>query len=176
MWGGRLAGGTDAEDLQDVVVDREGGMARQVADQGIDRAGRKGHGRAAVRAKQVMSVAGRAAKVGGVAVRLDDAGEDVDCGEDLERAVDGGATDLRAIWRVAELGHELLGAERAGVPEHGLHDRCARGGEPVAVGAQDSFDLGARGCAGGFGMVMEVGSHASSVPRRWDTVSYRIGG
>ena len=137
-WRGDLAGvlarGAEPEHLQQVTLDAEPGIAAEVADELVDRAGREGDRHAAVGADEMVTVSGHAGDVGRMAVGAEDATQDVDGGEELERPVDRGAADLGDPF--PQVRHHLLGGEGAGAGEDVGDDRTAGGGRAVAVASE----------------------------------------
>lgn len=118
-----LAGGTGTKHFQEVIVNLERRVPRQGRYQVIQRAERERHRHAAGRADDVVTMTGQVADVGRVTVWLDDAAEDIDRGEDFERAVNRCPPDTAADR--AHIGHQLLCREWLGVAEKGVdHGRA----------------------------------------------------
>jgi hypothetical protein len=111
-----LAFRADAEDFEVVTVDREVRVAREVAEEIVEGAAREGDDGAALRANEVVAVPRLTDDVGGVTAGLEQARQEIDRREDLQRAVDGGPADR------GELLDELLGGEGAPVGKDGLDD------------------------------------------------------
>ena len=153
--------GANAEDFQEVAVDREVGVAGKVTDEVVDGAAGEGDDGAAVGADEVVAVAGETDDVGGMAIGLEETGEDVDGGEDLEGAVDGGTTRL---WVAAlEVGDDLLGGEGSRPSEDGLEDGAPRTGDAVAVLGEEGNDSGRGGRRRGRPRRRAKGNHAESL-------------
>ena len=126
-----LASRADAEDFEVVTVDGEVRVAREIAQEVVEGATGEGDDGAALGADQVVAVPRLTDDVGGVTAGLEEASQEIDRGEDLQRAVDGGATDR------GEFLDDLLGGERSPVGENGIDNRAARAGQPVAVIVED---------------------------------------
>ena len=75
----------------------------------------------------MMPMSWFAGYVGGVSARLQDPGAEIERCEKFERSVDRRPPGGR------HLGNDLLGGERAIVPEYGLDHRTARSRYPVTV-------------------------------------------
>ena len=137
-----LAGRTDAKDLQEMTVDGELGVAAEVADQLVDRAGRKRHRGSAAGTDQVVTVAGRTDDVGRVPARLQNPRQHVDRSQDLEGPVDRRSTQPRLTC--FELRNDLFSRERPFVAQNGAEDRTPRTGQAIAMPCErvDDLDLG----------------------------------
>lgn len=92
----------------------------------------------------MMTVTEGVRNVGGVTVRLDQPGQHVDRGQDLQRAINRGAANGwpgRVLHVIAELCHELFGGKGSGMRQHRIDDGCPGGGEAVPVLHEDGFDI-----------------------------------
>ena len=117
----------ETEDLQTMPFDREIVAASQLADGRFDRARGEGNDIAAVRADQVMPVTGFADHIGGMTVRSEQPGKNID------RCHDRQGTKARGP---ADTGQELdgqLGGEGRGLPYHRLDHVASRPRGAVSV-------------------------------------------
>jgi hypothetical protein len=130
-----LTTGADAEDFEVMTVDGEVGVAGEIAQEVVDRAPGKGDDGTALGADEVVAVARLADDVGGVATGLEEAGQQIDRGEDLQRPIDGRAPDRREFF------DELFGGERPPVGEDGFDDGTARHGQAVTVIVEHAQDM-----------------------------------
>lgn len=101
----RLTGWADAKDLKDMVFDLKIGTCHEIAHEIVNRACCECHRFATVLAEQVVTMTGCTPDVNRVPVRLDDTSEDIDCCENLERAIDGRAADARLVRGSGEFGN-----------------------------------------------------------------------
>jgi hypothetical protein len=107
-----------------VALDAEASIAAEVARELVDRAGGKRDRLAAVGADEVVAMPGHAGDVGGMAVRPEHPTQDINRGEELEGAVDGGPADL---WgALPQRPHDLLGRERP-IPAEDIVDDGSAG-------------------------------------------------
>ena len=113
---GRAADRAEAEDFQEVTFDREIGVAAQIADELVDRAGRKGDDVAAAGADQMVAMPRRVDDVGGATVGQMNALQHIEGSDDFERAINRRAADVRRA--PFEIGDDLLGGERASMRQH----------------------------------------------------------
>jgi len=132
--------GADAEDLQQVTVDSKVGVAGKVAHEIVDGAAGEGNHGATVGADEVVAMAGDADDIGGVAISLEEASQDIDRGEDFEGAVDSGAAEFGI--GALQVGDDLLGGEGSRASQDGVDDGAARGGDPVAMIRKEAGDTG----------------------------------
>lgn len=105
-----LAGRTDAEHLKEMAADGIVGVPPEGVDQFIDRAGREGNSRATARTDKMMTMTWRPDDVCRVSAGLQDPGEDVDRGQDLQRSIDRRSPQRRI--RLADDRNQLLGRKR----------------------------------------------------------------
>ena len=151
----------DAEDLEQMAVDREVGVPSELPDEVADWTTGEGYDVAAVGADEVVAVPGETNDVCGMAIGLEDTGEDVDGGEDLEGAVDGGTAKL---WVAAlEVGYDLLGGEGSRSTEDGLEDGAPGAGDAVAVLGEERSDGGRGGRRRRYPHHRAKGRHAESL-------------
>ena len=88
----------------------------------------------------MVAVPQRIANVGRTSIRLDQARQDIDRGEDFERAIDRGPPDCPAIAG-ANIGHQLFGGEWPSVLEHSIDYSRPGTGEAIPMVHEDRFDL-----------------------------------
>lgn len=156
-------------------MDGEVGARREILHQRVHGAARERDGGPTAGAEEVVTVSWHADDIRGLAVWLKDAGEDIERRENLERSIDGSATEL---WRAGlDIADDLLGGKRPWAIKDRLNDRQARMGCPVAVTCQDLVDLwrGEAGVVEGVKPVSSDGIHGDSLASRsGPTVSARF--
>ena len=131
----RLTGRAETEHFEHMALDAELGVSAEVADELVDRAGRKRDCLPTIGANKVVAVPRSPGDVGRVAVGAQNAAENIDGGKELERAVDRGAADLGGSR--AEADDHLLGGEGAAAGEDIGDDGAAGGGRAVAVADEE---------------------------------------
>lgn len=113
----------------------------EVTHQIVHRAGREGHRNAAGFTKEVVTMAGCAANVGRVAVRLDNPRQHIDRGKDLKRPVDRGSANPATVCVRTKLGDELFRREWSGVLQHRVDDGRSWCCQTVAMIAENALDI-----------------------------------
>lgn len=130
-------------------MDFERGLLHQRRNEFLDRAKRECDRCSAPGADNVVPMPQRVADVGGMPIRLDQPGKDIERGEDLEGAIDRGAPDRSAVART-HIRNQLLGGERVSVAEDRLDDGSPRLGQAIPMLNEDGFDFAVRQHLGGW--------------------------
>lgn len=112
-------------------VNRECRIPRQVTNKFVNGTARERHDRPALRADEVMPVSRLANNVRRVPTGLEQSGNHVHRGENLEGAINRRPSDAR------QLRHQLLGGEGPCLPENRLDHSPARPSHPIAVTGED---------------------------------------
>lgn len=126
----------------------EVGVPREVLHQIVERACSKRHGGTTALAEKVMPMPGRAPDVARMTVWLNDTGQHVDSGKDLQGPVDCRATDTGSTRRLAQFSDKLLGGKGPGVAKNRIDNRGPRCRQAVTMLAQHTLDFWSGECQG----------------------------
>jgi hypothetical protein len=116
-------------------VDCELGVAGEIPNHIVEGATRERNDRPALGANKMVAMARLADDVGGMAAGLQESSQDIDRGEDFERAINGCSAYER------HFGDKLLGGERSLASQDRTDDPAAGRGHPVTVFKQDGIDV-----------------------------------
>jgi hypothetical protein len=118
-----------------MTMDREMCIAREVMKEIVEGAACKGDHGAALGADEVVPVSRLPDHVGGVTAGLEQARQEIDGRQDLQRPIDSGTPDR------GEFLDQLLGGKGAAVAEDSLNNLAPWIGQPVSVVVEDPHDV-----------------------------------
>ncbi len=116
-------------------MDREFGIASQIANDIVKGAARKCNDCPAFRADQVMAMSGLADDIRGMTARLKQPRQHIDGSKDLERAINRGSSDL---WH---LGDELLSSKWSFATKNRAHNSAPWRRHPVTMFKEERIDI-----------------------------------
>lgn len=116
-------------------MDRKLGVTTQGMDKLVDRARGECHRHTAAGTNEMMAMAGRSDDIGRVPARLENSGQHIDRGQNLQGAIDRRPSEARVTR--SDIGDKLLGRERAISLKYRFCDDAAGLGQPVAVLTED---------------------------------------